>query len=56
MMVNRIVDDMEIIIGKLQSAIEESEESVDRTTTNLLDGIKDGLEGHLWMLRSWQQG
>ena len=55
-MVKSIVDDIELIIGKLQSAIEESEESIDRTTTNLLDGIKDGLEGHLWMLRSWQQG
>ena len=55
-MVKRIVDEIELIIGKLQSAIEESEESIDRTTTNLLDGIKDGLEGHLWMLRSWQQG
>ena len=55
-MVNRIVDDMELIVGKLQTAIEESEDSIDRTTTNLLDGIKDGLEGHLWMLKSWQQG
>ena len=54
-MVNRTVDDTEVIIGKLQSAIEVSEEAVDRTTTNLLDGVKDGLEAHLWMLKSWQQ-
>ena len=55
-MVKRTVKDMKEIIGKLQSAIEMSEKAVDRTTTNLLDGIKDGLEAHLWMLKSWQQG
>ena len=55
-MVSRTVKDIEVIISKFQSAIEASEEANDRTTTNLLDGIKDGLEGHLWMLRSWQQG
>ena len=53
-MVNRIVEDAEVIIGKLQAAIEAAEEAADRTSTNLLDGIKDGLEAHLWMLKSWQ--
>ena len=53
-MVKRTVGDMEEIIGKLQSTIKVSEDAMDRTTTNLLDGVKDGLEGHLWMLRSWQ--
>ena len=55
-MVNRTVDDIELITGKLQAAIAVCEEAADRTTTNLLDGIKDGLEAHLWMLKSWQQG
>lgn len=54
LMVKRTVEDIEAVVVKLQAGIEEAEAAGDRTTTNLLDGIKDGLEGHLWMLKSWQ--
>jgi len=54
LMVSRTVNDISTIAGTLQSIIEEAEETADRTTVNLLDDIKDGLEGHLWMLKSWQ--
>ncbi len=53
-MVKRTVVDIEALVGKLQAGIEEAEGDVDRTTANLLDGIKDGLEAHLWMLKAWQ--
>jgi len=54
LMVKRTVEDIEAVVQKLQAGIEGAEDAVDRTTANLLDGIKDGLEGHLWMLKSWQ--
>ena len=54
LMVKRTVEDIETVVAKLQAGIEEAEGVDDRTTTNLLDGIRDGLEGHLWMLKSWQ--
>jgi len=38
----------------LQDVIEEAESVEDRTTTNLLDDVKDGLEAHLWMLKAWE--
>ena len=56
MMVKRTIEDTLAIIKKLESAIGVAEDAADRTTTNLLDGVKDGLEGHLWMLKSWQGG
>jgi DNA-binding ferritin-like protein len=37
-----------------QDVIEEAEGVEDRTTTNLLDEVKDGLEAHLWMLKTWE--
>ena len=53
-MVKRTVKDIKALVKELQAGIEESEGAVDRTTANLLDGIKDGLEAHLWMLKAWQ--
>ncbi len=53
-MVTRTVKDIETLNAKLLAAIEAAEAAADRTTVNLLDGIHDGLEGHLWMLAAWQ--
>lgn len=53
-MVKRTIDDLGALVKELGAGIETAEGVGDRTTTNLLDGIKDGLEGHLWMLKSWQ--
>ncbi len=53
-MVARIVDDIVKLNNKLKEAIAAAEAINDRTTFNLLDGIHDGLEGHLWMLKAWQ--
>jgi starvation-inducible DNA-binding protein len=54
LMVKRTIKDIELLTQKLQTGIEEAEKAVDRTTANLLDEIKDGLEAHLWMLKAWQ--
>lgn len=53
-MVKRTIKDIEALVKELQAGIEEAEDAVDRTTANLLDEIKDGLEAHLWMLKAWQ--
>jgi starvation-inducible DNA-binding protein len=53
-MVKRTVADIETLNAALMDAINTAEAGDDRTTVNLLDGIHDGLEGHLWMLKSWQ--
>jgi starvation-inducible DNA-binding protein len=53
-MVKRTIKDIEVLAGKLQAGIETAEDAVDRTTANLLDEVKDGLEAHLWMLKAWQ--
>lgn len=54
-MVSRTIADIDLLTKKLASAIENSEKAEDRTTTNLLDDTKDGLEAHLWMFKAWQQ-
>ncbi|MBN2471062.1 MAG: DNA starvation/stationary phase protection protein [Anaerolineae bacterium] len=54
-MVQRLLADMETLTGNLEAAIEVTEAAEDRTTTNLLDGINDGLKAHMWMLRAWQK-
>jgi starvation-inducible DNA-binding protein len=53
-MVARTVQDVETLKDKILASIETAEGVDDRTTTNLLDEIHDGLEGHLWMLKAWQ--
>lgn len=54
-MVDRSIADMETLTESLQDVIEMAEEAEDRTTTNLLDDVKDGLEAHLWMLKAWEE-
>ena len=53
-MVTRTVKDIEKIKAQLSKAIDAAEKADDRTTTNLLDDVHDGLEAHLWMLKSWE--
>ncbi len=53
-MVTRTIEDMETLVGSLQAVIEKTESAEERTTTNLLDDVKDGLEAHLWMLEVWK--
>ncbi|MFP3852950.1 MAG: Dps family protein, partial [Anaerolineales bacterium] len=52
-MVVRTVKDVESLNKSLLAAIQTAEAADDRTTTNLLDDIHDGLEAHLWMLKAW---
>lgn len=54
-MVKNLIKDIEGINKDLQSTIEDAEKAEDRTTVNLLDETKDGLEAHLWMLRAWEK-
>ncbi len=54
-MVKRTVADTEKLIKSVNAAIAAAEAAEDRTTTNLLDGIADALEGHLWMLKAWKK-
>lgn len=53
-MVTRTVRDVEALSKSLLAAIDTAEDADDRTTVNLLDGVHDGLQAHLWMLRAWQ--
>lgn len=52
-MVNRIIVDLKTIRGSIDGIIENAEESGDRTTANILDDVRDGLEADLWMLKQW---
>ncbi|MGD8633807.1 MAG: DNA starvation/stationary phase protection protein [Anaerolineales bacterium] len=52
--VERIVTDIHTLNKHLLEAIEIAEDAEDRTSVNLLDEIRDGLEAHLWMLVAWQ--
>lgn len=53
-MVAALVSDMTALTKSLQSALEEAEDAEDRTTVNMLDEVKDGLEAHIWMLKAWE--
>jgi starvation-inducible DNA-binding protein len=54
-MVTRTIADIKTLTDTLQDVIDAAEGAEDRTTTNLLDDIKDGLEAHLWMLKAWEE-
>ena len=54
-MVDNLVKDITLLNGKIQDYIDGAESDEDRTTANMLDEIKDGLEAHLWMLKAWQK-
>ncbi|MBN1121215.1 MAG: DNA starvation/stationary phase protection protein [Anaerolineae bacterium] len=53
-MVKRTAADLETLSSALDNAIEVAEAEGDRTTVNLLDGMRDGLQGRLWMIKAWQ--
>jgi starvation-inducible DNA-binding protein len=53
-MVGRTAADLETLIKSLNAAIEVAEAEGDRTTVNLLDEMRDGLAGRLWMIKAWQ--
>ena len=52
-MVNRLIADLVAMRASIDGIIREAEESGDRTTANILDGIRDGLEADRWMLGAW---
>jgi starvation-inducible DNA-binding protein len=52
-MVKRIIADLTALKASIDGTIEKAEHSGDRTTANILDGIRDGLEADLWMLKAW---
>jgi starvation-inducible DNA-binding protein len=52
-MVDRIIVDLLALRDSIDKIIGAAEESGDRTTANMLDAIRDGLEGDLWMLKAW---
>jgi starvation-inducible DNA-binding protein len=52
-MVNRLIADLLALRGSIDGTIGAAEASGDRTTANILDAIRDGLEADLWMLKSW---
>jgi len=53
-MVARTIEDIQTINKSLNAVIKKAEKEGDRTTANLLDDVKDGLEAHLWMLKAWE--
>lgn len=54
-MVDRIESDLKALHARMGDVIEVGEEGDDRGTVNLLDGLRDGIEKDLWMLRSWKK-
>jgi len=52
-MVNRIIRDLIALRASIDGTIGEAEGVGDRTTVNMLDAIRDGLEADLWMLKTW---
>jgi starvation-inducible DNA-binding protein len=54
-MVGRTIADFETLSEQMLGMIASAEKEDDRTTVNLLDEIRDGLAGHLWMLKAWSK-
>jgi starvation-inducible DNA-binding protein len=52
-MVNRVIADLKTLRGSIDEIIVAAEDSGDRTTANILDEVRDGLEADLWMLKTW---
>ncbi len=52
-MVQNTISDLETLRDRLLDAITAAEGAEDRTTFNLLDGIRDGLDQYRWMLKAW---
>ncbi|GAA3401975.1 Dps family protein [Paenibacillus hodogayensis] len=49
-MVKGIVNDFRMMIGEIASAIENAEKSGDHTSADMLTGVQQSLEKHVWML------
>jgi starvation-inducible DNA-binding protein len=52
-MVNRTIADLLALRDSIDKTIGMAEETNDRTSVNILDAIRDGLEADLWMLKTW---
>lgn len=52
-MVAAIVADLETIVRKLEDTISAADDAKDPGTVNALDGIRDGQQKTLWMLKAW---
>jgi starvation-inducible DNA-binding protein len=52
-MVATIVSDFETMIGELKEGMQVAEEVGDETTGDMLLGIHQSLEKHIWMLKSF---
>lgn len=52
-MVQNTISDLETLRDRLLDAITAAEGAEDRTTVNLLDDIRDGLDQYRWMLEAW---
>lgn len=52
-MVVALKDDMVRLSEAVLKVIEAAEGAGDRTTVNMLDGVRDGLEGSLWMIEAF---
>lgn len=52
-MVVRTIADLNALRDAMNRIITAAEESGDRTTANLLDGLGDAIEGDVWMLKAW---
>jgi len=52
-MVNRTIADLLALRDSIDRTIGLAEDTNDRTSVNILDAIRDGLEADLWMLKTW---
>lgn len=46
-----LAEDVDHVRPRINAAIEAAEEAGDRTTADVLDDVRDGMDGHAWMLR-----
>jgi starvation-inducible DNA-binding protein len=52
-MVRQISDDFEVMIGELKTGISVAEDEGDDVTADMLIAIRNSLEKHVWMLKSF---
>jgi starvation-inducible DNA-binding protein len=52
-MVNRTIADLLALRDSIDKTIGMAEDTNDRTSVNILDAVRDGLEADLWMLKTW---
>lgn len=51
-MVKTIVKDFQTMIGEMRKAIDLAEEAGDHTSADMLTGVQNSLEKHVWMLEA----